>query len=523
MSISAKELNKLVKSLSSSERGYFKKNARKESHYFRLFELIIEEGEYNKKKVEQLISGAQSGAYFANQRSFLKDRILDSLQSYHFSKDKQLQLNTALANIRIFEARDLSRLRDLEIKKAFQLATQLQNFEITQSLRSRLSRNQSIANASKEEEAIDLRINEMQLAISTIELEEFSYQLCKLVDGDKSFALENSEIIHFIYNRLLSIHEQISFINKAEKLKSVIFTNLLACKAIERLFSIDLADNNTSIEFDEARKDLEGSQFPLQCTYQLLIDLESINDEQRERELLQYLIQLKDENFASAVYSSLPHCTERIIELLVTDFFNKRKYQEICSVNDALEQLVNVRYIGNETWHSSLIDTHFATIAYKISLSAMHIESYDIALNWIQAILPPTGKHTNLQEHEFGGAPVLYSTVLHLFSNNHRYLLSHLRNTKRLLERSKIECESSDFILQLLRKLTGKRHSERELLLLDKETTKLNSLTFSENSFFPMVYPELIEKMLRACYTNESEINSSLGYRLTKGLEKKSN
>ena len=121
-----KELFTLIKSLSKSEKRYFKVFCTQmggSNNYLRLFDAMDKQVRFD----ESLIRKKLKGETFLNQlhvtKNYLRQLILKSLRNYHSKFSKDAELKDILRNIEILFNKELYEHCQTELKKAEQLAT----------------------------------------------------------------------------------------------------------------------------------------------------------------------------------------------------------------------------------------------------------------------------------------------------------------------------------------------------------------------------------------------------------------
>jgi hypothetical protein len=119
-------LFELIKSLSSSEKRYFKHSLsgsrRDDSNFLRLFDRIDKMDFYDESEIKTAFEGKR----FVNQlhvtKIYLQDSILKSLRSYHATSSSALIIKDLLKNIEIYSQKELYSQCALEIQKAEKIA-----------------------------------------------------------------------------------------------------------------------------------------------------------------------------------------------------------------------------------------------------------------------------------------------------------------------------------------------------------------------------------------------------------------
>ena len=95
------ELFELIKSLSQTEKRFFKVYATrhvigKKNIYSKLFDAIAKQDEYDEEKIIAKFKGQNFVKYFASEKYYLYNMILDSLNSYHAESSVEYMLNRML-------------------------------------------------------------------------------------------------------------------------------------------------------------------------------------------------------------------------------------------------------------------------------------------------------------------------------------------------------------------------------------------------------------------------------------------
>jgi hypothetical protein len=118
-------LFKLVKSLSKSEKGYFKKYANfhvrnEQNNYTKIFDAIDLQKEYDEKKLLQKFRTERFINQFAVAKNYLYDMILESLEAYH--KNSTTEIRSILNRIEILVDKGLHSQAKKLLKKAKEMA-----------------------------------------------------------------------------------------------------------------------------------------------------------------------------------------------------------------------------------------------------------------------------------------------------------------------------------------------------------------------------------------------------------------
>src|SRR6218665_922920 len=118
-------LFKLIKSLSKSEKGYFKKYANfhvrnDQNNYTRIFDAIDAQSEYDEKRLVKKFAGERLVNQFAVAKNYLYEMVLESLEAYH--KNSTTEIRSILNRIEILVDKGLHSQAKKLLKKAKEMA-----------------------------------------------------------------------------------------------------------------------------------------------------------------------------------------------------------------------------------------------------------------------------------------------------------------------------------------------------------------------------------------------------------------
>lgn len=132
--VKKEELFTLIKSLSKSEKRYFKLfcgQTASEANYLKLFEAIDQQEEYDERKIRQKFKSEKFSKQLHVTKNYLLQLILKSLRNFHSKISKDAELKDALRNVEILYHKELYQQCKTELKKAEAVALA---FEINSSL-----------------------------------------------------------------------------------------------------------------------------------------------------------------------------------------------------------------------------------------------------------------------------------------------------------------------------------------------------------------------------------------------------
>ncbi|WP_103068839.1 hypothetical protein [Aquimarina sediminis] len=122
------ELFYLIKSLSKSEKRHFKLSTQgnDSTEYLNLFEAIEAQKEYNETQIKELFKDKAFITQLTTLKNYLKQRILQSLRSYHSKISKNAELMDIIRNIEILYHKGQYTICQSEIKRAEKKAENFQ-------------------------------------------------------------------------------------------------------------------------------------------------------------------------------------------------------------------------------------------------------------------------------------------------------------------------------------------------------------------------------------------------------------
>ena len=122
------ELFYLIKSLSKSEKRYFKLDAQKEENSFvRLFEAIDEQKSYDEGAIKALFKDEPFVKQLTTMKNYLKNKILRSLRNFYANQSVNTQLHHILLNVEVLYNKGLYEVCRSELKRAEKYARSFQN------------------------------------------------------------------------------------------------------------------------------------------------------------------------------------------------------------------------------------------------------------------------------------------------------------------------------------------------------------------------------------------------------------
>jgi hypothetical protein len=170
--VASENLYELIKSLSASEKGYFRKQASllvrgDENNYMKLFQAIDSQPEYDEKELLKKFAKEKFTNNFSVAKNYLYDLILKSLESYH--SDVDAELKSLVRRIEILYQRGLHAHCEKLLVKAKNLASRYEDpAQLAEllSIETEIWRRQTFAD--KTEEDVDALFDELDQSVEVL-------------------------------------------------------------------------------------------------------------------------------------------------------------------------------------------------------------------------------------------------------------------------------------------------------------------------------------------------------------------
>lgn len=123
------DLFQLIKSMSKSEKGYFKKFASKhtigeKNIYVKLFDAMDRLDEYNEQEIKKKFAGEKFADKLYSTKNYLFNLILKALSSYHAEKFAVLKLNMMMIELNVLFEKGLYKQFKTLLNKAIAMASE---------------------------------------------------------------------------------------------------------------------------------------------------------------------------------------------------------------------------------------------------------------------------------------------------------------------------------------------------------------------------------------------------------------
>lgn len=132
------DLFQLIKSLTASEKRYFKLHAKrhgmgKKHSYETLFDLLDkqpDDWQYDEAALKQQLKKRGKGKHFADSKKQLEEQVLMAMRFFHYNGSARAALEALMKNERLLQTKALPQLQIKTLEKAKQLAYKYEEFEL---------------------------------------------------------------------------------------------------------------------------------------------------------------------------------------------------------------------------------------------------------------------------------------------------------------------------------------------------------------------------------------------------------
>lgn len=125
------ELFRLIRTLTPSEKRYFKTNAKREnptSNYLQLFDAIDAQTQYDEDKLKQKHAGKKFVKYLSAEKNYLHEQIMKQMRAFHADRTIDNKINELLQDAFFYRDNGLIELREKCLLRAKDLATKYERY-----------------------------------------------------------------------------------------------------------------------------------------------------------------------------------------------------------------------------------------------------------------------------------------------------------------------------------------------------------------------------------------------------------
>ncbi|NOS85479.1 MAG: hypothetical protein HOP31_10100 [Ignavibacteria bacterium] len=494
------DLFQLIKSMSKSEKGYFKKFASKhtigeKNIYVKLFDAIDMLDEYDELLIKKKFKGEKFADKLYSTKNYLFNLILKALSSYHAEKYVVSKLNMMMIELNVLFEKGLFK----------QFKTLM---------------NKAIAMASENDKPIYLALlyNKALTSLATdyyANNEELDY------DSLKSDTLENlqkialNEQYHILYNDMFMFTKETGNIRNEKDLEKLngIFNNPL------------LQNTELATTFDSKFKCftvlghyyriVNDKQNWLKYRKELVLLMESDKKYIKENPR-SYVLALNNYLHACVITDNNPEfgIYMKKLKIFAKQFENKKEFLDIQSriflltsdldlnysirslKTESFKNIISVIESGFKQFRNSISENRKLLIYNRIAYACFLVKDYDKSIEYLNRILNASNPKIEPEQHIFAR---IRSLIVHFEAGNYDLLEYTVKSTKRFLERSNRIFKFEKLILDFITKAMNFSDDEQRLELYEElkySIEKISNDKFEKNILEQFDFVSWIESKL---------------------------
>ncbi|OFX44629.1 MAG: hypothetical protein A2046_01220 [Bacteroidetes bacterium GWA2_30_7] len=445
----------LIKSLTSSEKGYFKKfikgfYSEENKEYLKLFEIYDKANLYNEFQINKQITKFIGNKRIDIFKSYLYETILKSLRAYNSNSNINIQIAELLADVEILLKKGLFNLASKKLHIAEKLAIsyhKLKNLLIIKEFEKKIlldsqNINQFKATINKIHNDEFRTINQLKTFYEYNKLDSQTFLLNRI----KPKARNNSEATNFseiINSRFMMDIKLADSIPSKLLYHSIYVSYYYAINDSEKSLSenskiIELLDNNP-----ELKKELH-----IKYIYTLHNQIAIATKLKKFSIASKYLEMLKSEN------SRNNREKLKIAEFIfILELNLLLKSENLKSASEVVKKIES--YLKND---SNKIQNNII-IYHLISLYYFECQQYSNALKWVNNIINSSNNDIRTDLYSFAK---IFSIIIHYELENYEIIEHLLKSAKRHLEKNNHLYKIEEILIQKF-KLLVKTHNSVDL------------------------------------------------------------
>ncbi len=444
------ELFNLIKSLSKSEKRFFKLSSSLQSgdkNYLKIFDVIEKQKEYDEEAVKNTFKGSTFVKHFPSEKNHLYKLILKSLRNYHSDHSVSSILRQEIKNIEILYKKALYKECTKFVARAKKMAISHEKFyylfELITWEKTLMEEAFESGNFGKDLDAIIKEEEEVIAKLRNLAEYMVLYSRINYVFRSGGFArnAKEKEIVAEIANNHLIKGKNTALSTRAA---SICYYIKGLCASTNRDYKDsfqfflrvkEILDNNPLIKVDLAKRYVRTLEHLLYC----YIDDKDFDS---ARELLETLRELpKLKGFNSVDIEVKIFTTSYIGETLL--HITTGNFEKALPVVDEIIDGLN-RFSGKINKEQEVV------FSYNIALLYFGAEKYNKALFWVNKVLNDNEQTLRQDIYSFSR---LFNLVIHYELGNHDLLEYIIKSTFRYLNKKEKDYNVENVILKHVRKL----------------------------------------------------------------------
>ncbi len=472
------DLFQLIKAMSKSEKGYFKKYASKhtigeKNIYIKLFDAIDSKSEYNEDEIKAKFKGEKFASSLYSTKNYLFNLILKSLSSYHSERFAVSKLNMMMIELNVLFEKGLYR----------QFRTLL---------------NKAIALAKENDKPFYLALlyNKALTSVATAYFannDELNYEELKKDTLENINTLETNEGYHILYNDMFFFTKETANIRNdkdLEKLNRIISNPLLK-------------DGTNAVTFDAKFK-----YFTIMGHYYRLVNdkpnwlkfrKELVNLMESDKKYIKenprnYVLALNNYLYA-CVYTGLDKEFNLYLKKLndfAKQFENKKEYLDMQSrifllVSDLelsyalksirpdnLKNIIEKIELGFGKFSTVIDENRKISLYNRIAYACFILKDFDKSILYLNRILNAANPKIEPEQHIFAR---IRSLIVHFEAGNYELLEYSVKSTKRFLEKTNRIFKFEKLILDFINKAVNFSSDAERIELYEKLKYDINKIS----------------------------------------------
>ncbi|HEX8517165.1 MAG TPA: hypothetical protein VF868_13290 [Bacteroidia bacterium] len=474
------DLNKLILSLSKSEKRYFKLFSTThggDKDYIKLFEAVEKIGEYDEEKIKKILKKEDFLPRLASVKNYLYNQLLKSLHSNYIGStiDSQIKEMTEQAII-LYE------------KRLFKQSIRI------------LEKAKTLAKSNEQTlQLIELNLLEEKILIELLSLEKFEKTLHASLNNELSLLKiqENTAEYRHLYNKIILINKKIKEARTEEELRQFeeiirnpllkSFKNALSFDSKNYYYLIHLnynhakGENKLCLQIAEKQLDLLES-YPRKIAEKPKMYMAALNN------ILLSQVHLHSYKNFDQTLAKLRSIPLKTANLEVSRFVNSSIFEMVMYLDTGqFTKSIGVRESilqGLDKYHDKINVIEEITLLYNIFYSYFGTGEYSKALNIINRLLNEYQKELR---YDIQSAVRILNLILHYELGNSRLLEYNAISAYRFLYKSKRLYKLENIVLNFIRKKMHHVYTERDeieaFIELRKEFLELIDDPYEKKAF----------------------------------------
>ncbi len=425
------ELFQLVKSLTPSEKRYFKTNAAKggdaKSNYVQLFDAIDSQGEeYDEELLKQKHAKKPFVKYLSAEKKYLREQVMKQMRAYRSDLSVDNKINELLQDEQFYRDKGLKQHREKTILKAKELATKYERLYLLQEILERqVDFVQEFEEKSLTEPVLRLHTELQRLSVNQQTHLDLSFKNREIFSAYRSGADIQDPIVRHRLDRAIA---------EAELLRSRTVGSFSLQQTLSRAYSNYyqfFRDNEKSYEYvlNEYLLYQENPQFKESGTYNYKICLANLisraHGAKKITEFLQFIEEMKA--LPATNFNEDGEVFQNVYFLEHLHYINTGAFDKAAALIPNIEK-------GLVEYEAKINKARLLSFSYNIMVMYFLMHRFKDAAKWADQIL------TDKSEIKQGVTTVtrILLPIIHFELGHHDIVESLTRSAYRYLKEKKL-------------------------------------------------------------------------------------